>query len=167
MGLANEVPEGADVVGPQAQASFGIVADGVKGVELAADDGSHQAIVDSNAFLYVAERPKVGTRVRKVFAIDRDGRKLPVSFQSAPSGAWDLPAPAHDRATGPARVERMVEGGSIGWVVRREERGDEPPTPLEAESSGERNALAKVVGRGANGDQVAVYRPRPFPQPSG
>jgi hypothetical protein len=126
-GLASKVPEGADAVAPQAQASFGIVADGVDAVELETDDGSHRAIVAANSFLYVADKPKLGTRVRKVFALDANGRKSPVPFQSAPFGVWDSPAPAHDRPAGPSTVERQVEGGTIAWLLRREERGEAPP----------------------------------------
>jgi hypothetical protein len=127
MGLANKVPEGVDYVAAQVQASFGIVADGVEGVELEADDGLHRAIVASNAFLYVADKPKLGTRVRKVFAISAAGRKTLIPFQSAPFGAWDWPAPAYDRPTGPAQVQRKVEGGTIGWLLSHDERGEEPP----------------------------------------
>jgi hypothetical protein len=114
-------------VAPQAQVSFGIAADGVRGLDLSADDGDHTAIVASNAFLYVDDKPKVGTRVRKVFAIDSNGDKSAVPFQSAPFGEWDRPTPAHDRPTGPSTVQRKVDGGTIGWVMRREDRGEEPP----------------------------------------
>jgi hypothetical protein len=127
MGFANRVPPNGEPVPPVTQATFGIFADGVEAVELAADDGTHRATVASNAFLYVAERPAVGTRVREVFALAADGRRTQVPFASAPFGTWDWPAPTHDRATGPSRVERNVEGGEIGWVLRREERGEAPP----------------------------------------
>jgi len=127
MGLASHVSPSGDPVAPQAQATFGIVADGVREVELVADDGTHRATVAANAFLYVAERPKVGTRVRKVFALDAQGRRTEVPFASAPFDRWDWPAPTHDRPAGPSRVERKVEGGEIGWVLRREDRGETPP----------------------------------------
>ncbi|MCZ7588690.1 MAG: hypothetical protein M5U27_07505 [Gaiella sp.] len=126
LGLVNHVPPSGEPVAPQAQATFGIVADGVDTVELVADDGTHRATVAANAFLYVAERPKVGTRVREVFAI-AGGRRIPVPFASAPFGRWDWPAPTHDRPAGPSRVERKVEGGEIGWVLRHENRGEAPP----------------------------------------
>jgi hypothetical protein len=127
MGFANRVPPNGEPVPAVTQATFGIVADGVEAVELAADDGTHRATVASNAFLYVAERPAVGTRVRRVFAMGADGRRIKVPFESAPFGTWDWPAPSHDRATGPSLVERKVEGGEIGWVFRREQRGEAPP----------------------------------------
>jgi len=127
MGLANHVPPSGEPVAPQAQATFGIVADGVDTVDLVADDGTHHATVSANAFLYVDERPKVGTRVRKVFAIDAQGRRMEVPFSSAPFDRWDWPAPTHDRPAGPSRVERKVEGGEIGWVLRHENRGEAPP----------------------------------------
>jgi hypothetical protein len=127
MGLATRMPEGVDFVPVKAQASFGIVADGVKGVELEADDGLHQATVASNAFLSVVDKPTLGTRVRKVFAIDAAGHRTEVPFQAAPFGWWDLLAPAHDRPAGPTQVQRRVVGGTIGWLLRHEERGEEPP----------------------------------------
>jgi hypothetical protein len=127
MGLANRLSASGEPVAPVAQATFGIVADGVEAVELAADDGTHRATVASNAFLYIGERPVVGTRVRRVFAIGADGRRTKVPFESAPFGTWDWPAPSHDRPAGPSQVERKIEGGEIGWVLRREERGEAPP----------------------------------------
>ena len=127
MGLANRPSASGEPVAPVAQATFGIVADGVETVELVADDGTHRATVTANAFLYVGERPAVGTRVRRVFAIGADGRRTPVPFASAPFDTWDWAAPSHDRPAGPSRVERKVEGGEIGWVGRREMRGEAPP----------------------------------------
>jgi hypothetical protein len=130
LGLANRVSPNGEPVAPAAQATFGIVADGVEAVELVADDGTHRATVASNAFLYVGERPAVGTRVRKVFAIGADGRRSEVPFASAPFGTWDWPASTHDRPAGPSHVERKVEGGEIGWVLRREDRGEPAPERL-------------------------------------
>jgi hypothetical protein len=127
LGFANRVSSSGEPVAPVAQATFGIVADGVEAVELVADDGTHRATVASNAFLFVSERPKVGTRVRRVFATSADGRRTEVPFASAPFGTWDWPAPSHDRPAGPSQVERKVVGGEIGWVLRREERGEAPP----------------------------------------
>lgn len=132
-GLANEVPDGQGYVAPRAQATFGIVADGVEGVELEADDGTHRAIVASNAFLYVADQPKLGTRVRKVQALLGDGRRLAVPFQPAAFGESQPPTYGQGQPTGPTAVERQVEGGHIGWIERREPRGDAPPaTPRGA-----------------------------------
>jgi hypothetical protein len=127
LGEPTEVPAGSAYAAPQAQATFGLVADGVEGVDLSADDGDHAAIVASNAFFYVDDKPKVGTRVREVFAIDSSGHKAAVPFQSAPFGEWDTATPAHDSPTGPSTVERTIDGGTIGWLTRREDRGEEPP----------------------------------------
>lgn len=125
--LRNDPIPGDSYRATEAQASFGLVADGVRAVELSADDGSHEATIASNAFLYVASKPKLGTRIRAVEAVTGDGSRLAVPFQSAPFGTWDLPAPAHDRPTGPSSVQRHVEGGMIGWLLRQEERGEAPP----------------------------------------
>lgn len=129
-GLADQVPPGQDYVAPQAQATFGFVADGVEGVELQADDGSHRAIVASNAFLYVADKPKFGTRVRRVQALLDDGRRLAVPFQAAAFGESEPPSYGQGQPTGPTVVERDVEGGHIGWLKRREPRGEPPPAAL-------------------------------------
>ena len=126
MGLANRPSASGEPVAPVAQATFGILADGVEAVELVGGDGTHRATVTANAFLYVRERPAVGTRIRRVFAIGADGRRTEVPFASAPFDTWDWPAPSHDRPAGPSEVERKVAGGEIGWVLRREERGEAP-----------------------------------------
>jgi hypothetical protein len=126
IGLATSVPAGGGYVAPEAQASFGIVADGVRRVELRGDDGTHDAIVKSNAFLYVDDKPKVGARVRAVFAIGGDGTRKAVPFQPAPFGEHHVVVPTHHDATGPVMVQRVVEGGTIGWLVRREPRGESP-----------------------------------------
>jgi hypothetical protein len=110
----------------RAAATFGIVADGVKAIELDADDGAHQAIVGSNAFVYVADRPPVGNRVRRAFAVTDEGRRIPVPLAQAPFG-YDVPTEGSGKPYGPSRVERPVTGGAIEWIERREPRGDLPP----------------------------------------
>jgi len=126
-GLPTSVPAGGGYAAPRAQATFGIVADGVQSVELTTDDATHAAIIASNAFLSVDDRPQVGTRVREVFAIGADGTRAAVPFQSAPFGEHNPVVPTHHDATGPVTVQRVVEGGTIGWLVRGEERGEAPP----------------------------------------
>ena len=114
----------------RAQVTVGIAADGVKSVELVDDQGSHQVPVVSNAFIYVAERPEVGQRVTQIQAHLDDGRTIGVPFSVAPYG----PSPGArgggaGEPGGPEKVERVVEGGTIGWFTRREERGE----PLDDE----------------------------------
>jgi len=127
LGLRNVVPVGQQYVAPEASATFGIVADGVTGVELVTDEGTRRAVVEANAFLSIDASPELGERVRAVFASARDGRRVEVPFVSAPFGSWDQPAPRDAKPTGPAKVERTVAGGRVGWLERREPRGVEPP----------------------------------------
>jgi hypothetical protein len=111
-------------------ATFGIASDGVRGVVVKADDGTHDALVGGNAFLYLADHPKVGTRVRGVEAVASNGERARLAFQSSPFGMLDLPPPPKGEAQGPTRVERHVSGGSIGWVERQELRGEPLPESL-------------------------------------
>jgi hypothetical protein len=110
--------------------TFGIASDGVRGVVVKADDGTHDALVGGNAFLYVADHPTVGTRVRSVDAVAANGDRAPLAFQSAPFGMLDLPPPPKGKAQGPSRLERHVSGGSIGWIERQEPRGEPLPASL-------------------------------------
>jgi len=130
VGSTNTPPNDQGYVPAAAAASFGIVSDGVAQVLLHADDGSHDAIVASNAFLYVAERPKLGVRVRGVEAIAGNGARVALPFQSAPYGTVDLPQPPKGTAQGPSHVDRQVSGGAIGWVERLESRGEPIPQTL-------------------------------------
>jgi hypothetical protein len=109
----------------RAQVTAGIVADGVRTVELVDTDGAHEVPVRSNAFLYVAERPDVGQRVTHVRAKLADGRTVGVPFAVSPHGAGSGYAGLPGEPGGPAVVERVVDGATIGWVLRRERRGVE------------------------------------------
>jgi hypothetical protein len=108
----------------RAQVTAGIAADGVDAIGLVDDHGSHRATVRSNAFLYVAERPEVGQRVSMIRAELAGGRSVDVPFTTI---AWG-PAPsfggAGGEATGPIKVERVLQGGTVGWIERREDRGE-------------------------------------------
>lgn len=113
----------------RASASFGIASDGVKDVILHTDDGTGHALVGSNAFLYVADHPSLGMRVRGVKAIAADGSAVALPFSRAPFGAKDdvLDAPTGRRATGPKGTERQVKGGTVSWLERLEKRGKAIP----------------------------------------
>jgi hypothetical protein len=118
-----------------ASATFGIASDGVTAVLVHADDGTHHALVASNAFLYVADHPKLGTRVRAVDAVARDGATVALPFQSAPYGTSELPQPPKGSPQGPSWVDRRVSGGTIGWVEQVESRG-QPIPPAELDKLG-------------------------------
>jgi hypothetical protein len=121
-----------------ATATFGIVADGVTQVVLHADDGDHRARVESNAFLSVVSHPEPGTRVRRATALSSGGQLVEVPLAQAPFGFEVGSAPLGE-AFGPTRVERRVVGGTIGWVERREERGEA--------LSGELGRMQEALGR--------------------
>ncbi|MHB1244136.1 MAG: hypothetical protein ACYC1P_12190, partial [Gaiellaceae bacterium] len=104
------------------QVTAGIAADGVGSVELTDEGGRRSVPVTSNAFLYVAAEPEVGQRVRAISAQTQAG-PVSVPFAPAPFGLGGG-APASGAVPGPDKVERVVQGGSIGWLDRREPRGE-------------------------------------------
>jgi hypothetical protein len=126
---ASAPANGADSV-PEPAASFGIVSDGVTKVLLRADDGNHEALVASNAFLYVTDHTQVRVRVRSIQAIAGDGTSVALPFQSAPFGMIDLPLQRKGAPQGPAKIDRRVSGGTIGWLDAREPRGEPFPAEL-------------------------------------
>lgn len=113
----------------RAQVTAGIAADGVDVVELVDAQGAHEVRVRSNAFLYVAERPDVGQRVTHVRARRADGRTVGIPFAVSSHGSTPGYATAAGEPGGPTVVERVVEGGTIDWVLGREPRGE----PLDDE----------------------------------
>ena len=113
-----------------ASVTFGIAADGVDAVELRTDEESAKVDVVDNTFVYVASRPRRGTRVRGVEAILGGGGRVDVPFASAPYGTWDLPPAPGGKPLGPDRVDRSVPVGTVGWILRHEPRGEEPPRDM-------------------------------------
>jgi hypothetical protein len=105
--------------------TFGIASDGVNAVTVNADDGNHDALVDGNAFLYIADHPAAGTRVRHVEALAADGSRVALPFESSPYGMFDLSKAPVGTVQGPSAVERQVSGGTIGWVTGLQPRGSE------------------------------------------
>ena len=113
----------------RASVSFGIVADNVKGVTLRSDDRTRQAIVASDAFLSVVNRPHAGSRVRQVRATTRDGKTVAIPFAQAPFDST-LGVTPLGTLHGPSHLDRIVHGGTIGWFARRELRGQPLPAKL-------------------------------------
>ena len=107
---------------PRASVSFGIVADNVRTVTLRSDDGTRHAIVRSDAFLSIAERPKPGALVRHITATTRGGTTVAVPFAQA-SFDQSLGSAPIGTLHGPSHVDRVVHGGTIGWLDRRAPRG--------------------------------------------
>ncbi len=113
-----------------ASVTFGIAADGVTAVELSTDEKTVRVDVVDNAFVHVASRPQRGTRVRGVEAILAGGGRVTVPFASAPYGTWDLPPAPTGKPLGPDHVDRSVPVGTVGWILRHEPRGVEPPRDM-------------------------------------
>ena len=103
------------------QVTAGIAADGVRRVVVLDSSGRHTLRATSNAFLYVAWKPDVGQRVRRIWA-ETDTSRISVRFAPAPFAGGGGSAPT-TRVPGPTRVDRKVSGGTIGWLDRREPRG--------------------------------------------
>jgi hypothetical protein len=112
------------------QATFGIASDGVQRVTVSGDDGSHDALVGGNAFLYVDDHPPRGTRVRDVDAVSASGNRVALPFESSPYGDFDMSAPPTGTFHGPSAPQRHVTGGTIGWLVNEQPRGDAVPGAL-------------------------------------
>ena len=122
---------GLDHVGaPAIQVSAGVVADDVRSVTLHDEHGAHVIPATSDAFVYVSWHPGIGQRVKKISARTAAGR-VAVPFVSAPFESGPLQGPSGRKATGPAGVQLQLRGGSIGWLDRREPRG-EPLSVLPA-----------------------------------
>jgi hypothetical protein len=145
-GSTNAPPNDEGYVPEAASASFGIVSDGVTQVLLRADDGNHDALVASNAFLYVADHPKLGVRVRSVRVVAGNGASVALPFESAPFGlGLDLSQPPKGTPQGPAQVDRRVSGGTIGWLDAHEPMGK--PLPTTFRQSQMLTHLGYVFGR--------------------
>lgn len=103
------------------QITAGIVTDAVTSVVLEDDAGRHKVRAKSNAFLYVAERPEVGQRVKRVWARTSAGL-VPVPFARAPFGFGGVASRAPAPLAPP--IERRVTGGRVGWLDDHEPRGE-------------------------------------------
>lgn len=130
-------PAGADGYTSDAyQATFGIASDGVSQVVVDGDDGTHDAIVGGNAFLYVDDHPSHGARVAGVSAVSATGERVALDFMRSPYGMFDLAVPPPGTFHGPAKPQRAVSGGTVGWLERGEQPGDPVPAKLAAAATG-------------------------------
>jgi len=118
-----DVPPNDEGLTPaRASASFGVVADGVAGVELTTSEGDVEAIIKNNSFLAVTAHPPLGKRTRALTVVNGEGQRLAVPLAESPFGNYG-PAAKPGVAPGPTEVERRVDGGTIGWLLRSEPRG--------------------------------------------
>ena len=120
--LPPNAPEGK-YLPEKAQASYGIVADGVSAVDVYSDDGVHHALVGGNAFLLVEPRPPLGNRVKRIVATDARSGRVEVPVMPAPFGMHVGNQDTGLPARGPTGVERTIANPSVGWLDRREPRG--------------------------------------------
>ena len=79
-------------------------------------------LVENNAFLAISVDPPLGLRTKQLTAIDEQGQRALSTLAEAPFGNYG-PQATPGIAPGPRAVERRVEGGTIGWLVRGEPRG--------------------------------------------
>ncbi len=122
-GRQDVAPNEDGYVPARVQVTFGVVADGVSGVELTTNRSDRRdANVANNAFLAVTEHPPLGLLTREITATSEDHERHAVPFAQAVY-AGDEPSAKHGEAPGPEEVERQVDGGTIGWLSRGEERG--------------------------------------------
>jgi hypothetical protein len=115
-------PNDEGLVPAKASATFGIVADGVRKVELVSNRGRHSAVLRHNAFLAIVADPPLGLRTKRGFATVSDGLRLPIEVAESPFG-YEMPVATPGIAPGPTEVDRRLERGTISWLLRREERG--------------------------------------------
>jgi hypothetical protein len=130
-------PVGADGYASDAyQATFGIASDGVSRVVVEGDDGTHDALLGGNAFLYVDDHPSHGARVSGVSAVSGAGDRVALDFMRSPYGMFELAVPPPGTFHGPARPQRTVTGGSVGWLARGEQPGEPVPAKLASAATG-------------------------------
>jgi hypothetical protein len=143
-----------------ASATFGIASDAVKDVIVSTDDGVGHALVGSGAFLYVADHPSLGMRVRSVRAITADGSTVKLPFSVTP---FEVNDPLYDTPTGrpvrgPRGIERKVRGGTIGWLERHEKRGMAIPPDSRPERDIRYTFAATVFAREIQPDPASTTR---------
>jgi len=122
---------------------FGFADDTVRVVEVRrVRSGWAQASVASNAFVVLRARPSGSVKshpprdpIVQVSAFSRGGRRSPVPFVASEfadygKGVPDRPSylkvelPNAADLPGPAKADGPFSGGTIGWLVRRERRGE-------------------------------------------
>src|SRR5205823_5625652 len=83
--------------------------------------GMHQAIIGSNAYLFVENEPNTGNRVLSISA-ETNGKRATISLGTT-FGEFGAFASSARRPRGPTRVEARIAHPTIGWAARGEKRG--------------------------------------------
>jgi hypothetical protein len=130
---------------PSDVATFGLLAAEARRVVLVGDDGEREATVANGSFLSITPGPTHEHTTLAGFVIDARGvrRRMPL----APSLTVEIDQ-FHTGlpSLGPAKVERTVRSGRIGWLERRESRGDAIPAGPGLSSSLLRDAaFARLI----------------------
>jgi hypothetical protein len=107
---------------PKYLLTFGLAASQVNRVEVKSDNKTTAAVVRNGAFLHVFRPGRHGVWARAVKATTRSEHAEAVPLSVEASGARPLRTGL--KLHGPARVEREVKGGTIGWFAHREPRGE-------------------------------------------
>jgi hypothetical protein len=110
---------------PKFSVTFGVVADGVQGIELGRSDGTTTtALLGGDTFLAVENSPSPITRAWAIAGSRRVA--LPMTATASPFASPQTTGPQLS-VHGPATVQRVVHGGAIAWLARRESRGTAVP----------------------------------------
>lgn len=113
---------------PRFGVTFGVVADGVKRVELGHSDGTTTtALLSGNTFLAVGANPNPITRAWATAGNRRAA--LPLTTAVSP---FVVPQTTGPRLAvhGPATVQRIIHGGAIHWLAHRQARGTAVPSTV-------------------------------------
>jgi hypothetical protein len=112
---------------PKFMVTFGVLADGVQRVELTRSDGTTaHTVANGDTFLAV---DSTASPITHAWAT-AGGRRVALSLTATPA-PFGFPQTTGPQLTahGPATVQRIVHGGAIRWLARREPRGTVvPPT---------------------------------------
>jgi hypothetical protein len=114
---------------PRLALSFGLVADGVHRVDVHAVDGTHEAVVGGNAYLWVQHDPNTAQQVTSVTTTDTRGQRITASvrirdFLAIPVSG--MPAASWVTARGPSHLQARIEDPTVRWFARHEARGASP-----------------------------------------
>ncbi len=111
-----------------AEVSYGIVADGIRRMDVESVDGTHRAALGGNAYLAVDSEPSTGNHFLRLVAAGAGGKQ---TVMEMPHGDfWNTTR----RPRGPTRIEARIRHPRVGWYERGERRGvslDEVKLPAE------------------------------------
>jgi hypothetical protein len=115
------------------QALYGLAADRAAVVELEAEGGARRVAVQNNAFLFVyeGESPRL-TDNRLDYQSDVPSRATALDASGGVLGSVRIMSlrrgypggPSSGELPGPHAVERSIDSPRVGWLDRREERGE-------------------------------------------